>query len=280
MNQITPSQPRLCYYFVDEAGDATLYDKHGKVLVGTTGCSDRFFLGLLDIPDPLRLSDDLDALRKSLLADPYFKGIPSMQPSARKTAFYFHAKDDLPEVRREVYSLLMRHEMKFFAVVRDKRRIEELVRQYRQKKLEYRYHPDQLYDRCVSRLFKERLHKDDGYSIRFAKRGNKTRTMALRKALELARNNFRYFWGIVPNAPIEIIPSSPSSCGGLQAADYFLWALQRLYKRNEDRYWQFVWPSVSLVHDIDYTANKPYGEYYSQRNPLNLSACAKNKPEI
>lgn len=30
----------------------------------------------------------------------------------------------------------------------------------------------------------------------------------------------------------------------------------------------FVWPSVSLVHDIDNTESNEYGEYYSQRRPL------------
>jgi hypothetical protein len=40
------------------------------------------------------------------LADPYFKGVPSMQADAKKTALFFHAKDDLPEVRREVFRVL------------------------------------------------------------------------------------------------------------------------------------------------------------------------------
>ena len=35
----------------------------------------------------------------------------------------------------------------------------------------YRYHPDRLYDRCVSHLFRDRLHKDQGYAVYFAKWG-------------------------------------------------------------------------------------------------------------
>lgn len=279
MSETEQPQATLRHYFVDEAGDATLFDCHGKVLVQTEGCSRYFLLGLLDVPDPQSLHDELGELRGQLLADPYFRRVPSMQPTAGKTALAFHAKDDLPEVRREVYSLLVRHEMKFFALVRDKHRIVELVRQFRRVRPAYRYHPNQLYDRCVSRLFKERLHKDDGYSIHFAKRGNRSRTGALQKALELARDNFRRSWGIASHAPIEVIPGSPAAFGGLQAADYFLWALQRRYERDEDRYWQFIWPSVGLVHDIDDTTRNPYGEYYSQRNPLPTDR-AKNKPEI
>jgi len=55
----------------------------------------------------------MNNLRQSLLADPYFKRVPSMQPAARKTALMFHAKDDVPEVRRDVFALLQKHEFRF-----------------------------------------------------------------------------------------------------------------------------------------------------------------------
>jgi hypothetical protein len=38
----------------------------------------------------------------------------------------------LPEVRREVFSLLLRHEVRFFAVVRDKLTVVEYIRQRNQ----------------------------------------------------------------------------------------------------------------------------------------------------
>ena len=119
--------PVTRHYFVDEAGDATLFSRRGKVIVGEEGCSMYFVLGLLDIADPNSVGHELTALRRRLLDDPYFQGVSSMQPAARKAATAFHAKDDLPEVRREVYALLMQHEMKFFALIRDKRRIARLV---------------------------------------------------------------------------------------------------------------------------------------------------------
>ncbi|NQU21048.1 MAG: hypothetical protein HQ567_07165 [Candidatus Nealsonbacteria bacterium] len=203
------SELSVRYYFVDEADDASLFNRHGKLILGNEGCSTYFVLGLLDIADPESLGRELTELRTHLLADPYFKGVPSIQLDAKKTALAFHAKDDVPEVRREVYSLLMRHELKFFALVRDKRRIAELVLEHNRQQPRYRYHPNQLYDRCVSQLFNERLHKDDGYTIQFAKRGKKDRTASLQKALEEARNNWRRIWGISSNAPIEILPTTP-----------------------------------------------------------------------
>jgi len=45
----------LRYYFVDEAGDATIFDGRGRVLIGEQGCSRYFILGVLDVPDPLGL---------------------------------------------------------------------------------------------------------------------------------------------------------------------------------------------------------------------------------
>ena len=267
--------PATRHYFVDEAGDPTLFGQRGKVLVGSEGCSKYFILGKLDVADPALLASEMTGLRARLLADPYFQGVPSMQPEQGKTAIALHAKDDLPEVRREVFNLLLTQKVQFFAVVRDKAVITKKVIEHNKKQPKYRYHPNQLYDRCVSRLFKERLHKDDGYSIFFARRGKSDRTEALAKALEAARNAFRKSWGIAGTAPIEIIPGNPAEVVCLQAVDYFLWALQRFYEKDEDRFLNLIWPQTKLVIDVDDTRDKAYGVYYTQSNPLTLVARAK-----
>ena len=124
----------------------------------------------------------------------------------------------------------------------------------------------------VRRLFRDRLHKDDEYNICFAKRGKADRTKALRSALEVARDNFFRKWGIKGTASMNIMPCSPKISPGLQAADYFLWALQRCYERREDRYLTYLWPAFSLVHDIDDIREAKYGCYYSQKKPLTLAA--------
>jgi hypothetical protein len=95
-----PRPGSVRHYFVDEAGDGTLFDRRGRVILGTHGCSRFFILGLVDLPDPDAVDRELEDLWAQLLADPYFAGVPSMQPQARKTAQAFHSKDDLPEVRR------------------------------------------------------------------------------------------------------------------------------------------------------------------------------------
>lgn len=162
-----PQSIRSC--FVDEAGDATLFDKKGRSIIGSPGCSRFFILGLMDIGNVQLLSNDLEELRRRLMADPYFRNVPSMQPLARKTALFFHARDDIPEVRREVFSSLVNHDLQFFAVVKNKLKVMEYVRQRNERDTQYRYHPNELYDfmirpviqgasaqaRCVQHCFRK-----------------------------------------------------------------------------------------------------------------------------
>lgn len=268
MNEPRTESTRICHYFVDEAGDGTLFNKRKQVVVGREGCSRYFILGVLEVAEPKSLHDALETLRTELRADRYLAKIPSLQPERNKTAFAFHAKDDCAEVRREVYKLLMQYEMRVFVVVRNKVTIATKVREHNKRHPNYRYHPNQLYDRCVSRLFKERLHKEESYVIQFSRRGNRARTEALQRAIEHARNNLRASWNIEANSPIEIRAARPAEAGGLQAVDYMLWALQRLFERGEERYWEFVAAKASLVHDVDDTRVNEYGAYYTKKNPL------------
>lgn len=275
MTDDSPQVSAVKFYFVDEAGDPTLFDRRGKSIAGTEGCSKFFILGKLDVANPAQLSTDLTKLRLSLLADPYFQNVPSIQASERKTAIGFHAKDDLPEIRREVFKSLLQHDVQFYAVIRDKKVITHKVLGHNLKQPKYRYHPNQLYDRCVGQLFRDRLHKDAGYSIFFARRGNSDRTESLERALTAARNSFRRKWGIAGTSPIEIIPANPPEIICLQAVDYFLWALQRMFEKNEDRFLNLLWSKIKLVIDCDDTRLKPYGTFSTQTNPLTLASCAR-----
>jgi hypothetical protein len=262
-----PEAKTHCHYFVDEAGDGTLFNGKGKVLIGEDGCSRYFMLGILEVPDPQALGDALETLRRDLLNDPYFRKIPSMQASENKTALAFHAKDDLPEIRREVFKLLRQfQDLKFYAAVRDKQAVLSEVRQYTDK----RYHPNDLYDQLVSQLFMHRLHKQNEYSITFATRGTTDRTRALKTALNDASQRFEYRWGIKSQAQINISAVSSTQKPCLQAADYILWAIQRCYEKREDRYLDYVWPVCHLVHDIDDKRKMGYGVYYVKKNPLTL----------
>jgi hypothetical protein len=220
----------------------------------------------------MKLAADLAALRARLIADPYFRGVPSMQPERQKTALLFHAKDDLPEVRREVFELIRRHAMRFSAVVRDKLAILAYVRRRNEADPDYHYRPNELYDFMVRRLFKERLHKYGAYRVCFARRGRADRTEALTLALDIARQRFAEKQGIAVHVAIDVVPASPAQECALQAVDYFLWALQRTFERHEDRFLRSLWPQCSLVIDADDSREKGYGRYYTRQRPLTAAA--------
>lgn len=263
----------VLHFFVDEAGDPTLFDGKGRVLVGEEGCSGNFILGKLDVADPTALSAVLERLRALLLADPYFKRISSMQPAQRKTALAFHAKDDIPEVRREVFRVLMEADVRFYAAVRDKTALLAYVQQRNEREPEYRYKGDELYDTLVEELFRRFHPVADQLNICFAKRGNRARTHAFKSAIERAEARFEQDYGTRRSASVSIIASTPAESAGLQAVDYFLWALQRYYERKEERYAELIWPKVVEVHALDQVAQghqgvRHIGVTYNEKRPL------------
>ena len=272
-NQSQKTETSIRHYFIDEGGDGTLFSRKGKVLIETEGCSRFFILGLLEVPDPTVLQHIFDELRGRLMSDSYFEGVPSMQAEERKTAVAFHATDDLAEVRMEVFRLLRDTEgLRFFAVVTDKRRVLEYVRERNESNPDYRYHPNELYDYLVRRLFKQRLHQSSEYRITFSKRGKSDRTDALREALQSAQNRFAEQHNVTSDTFLQVSQARPKDQASLQSVDYFIWALQRLYELGEERYVNYLWPAFRLVHDIDDRREAGYGVYYTQKKPLNAAA--------
>ena len=71
---------------------------------------------------------------------------------------------------------------------------------------------------------------------KFTKRGNPDRTAALRQALETTRSRFAEQQKLISKASLQVSEVTPKEQAGLQAVDYFVWALQRLYERHEERY--------------------------------------------
>jgi len=260
--------PLIHHYFVDEAGDLTLFDKRGRVLVGQSGVSNFFMVGVAFLPDPALAETAFNGLRAQLLDDPYFTGVPSMQSESKKTAIAFHAKDDLPEVRREVFKLLPTFGAKIMVAIRRK----EVLAHEAQTLFRYRrkIQANDVYDDLVKRLFRNLLYEADENQIVFARRGKQARKEALVQAIDSAKHNFAARHGHFFDVPTQIHSAYPSEQAGLQVVDYYLWALQRLYEMGEERFFASVVGDFRLVMDIDDTRRKPYGEWYSDANPLSL----------
>jgi hypothetical protein len=263
---MTPSAKNL--YYVDETGDLTLFDRKGHCLVGSQGVSSFFMVGVAHIINPLEISMQLESLRKEVLADPYFAGVPSMREAAGKTACFFHAKDDLPEIRYKVFKLLCSMNIKVQIIIRRKQALAHEAKRLYQS-FGIKLTPNQVYDDLIKRLFKNLLHKTDNRII-IARRGKTDRLDAMQAAIDKARKNFQKQYNIPANSSVAILPAQPNEFAGLQIVDYYLWAMQRLYERHEDRFFNLLSKQFRLIIDLDDKRNHPYGEYYSDANPLTV----------
>lgn len=55
------------YFFVDESGDPTFYDRRGNLIVGSSGCSPLLILGLVKIQDPISVRKNITQLKQPSL---------------------------------------------------------------------------------------------------------------------------------------------------------------------------------------------------------------------
>lgn len=134
---------------------------------------------------------------------------------------------------------------------------------------------DNIYDDLVKRIFKNLLHKADENHIVFAHRGTSDRKDALKKAIIRAQRNFAKTWGTSISKPTYVHSAFPADFVGLQIIDYYLWALQRLYEKGEDRFFLLLSNDYRLIMDLDDKRRKPYGEWYKDSNPLSLAKLQK-----
>ena len=116
------TQPGSIWYFVDESGDAAFYDRRGNFIVGQPGCSKLLILGFIETPSPNTIRKAVLDLQQEIINEPYFQGAPSIAT----TAIAFHAKDDSPEVRYQIFKLIA--ELEFRAQFVVARKIELVFR--------------------------------------------------------------------------------------------------------------------------------------------------------
>ena len=258
-------------FFVDESGDLARFYKKGRSLLGQEGVSKTFMLGVLQVnEDIIKVSKAFEDLRQDLLSDPCLKAIPSLA----KTKLYFHAKDDCSAVRREVFKLLKSLDVKVQVIVKRKKELIEnslAVYEHRKEKISER----DIYQSLVSRLFKPLLHKNDSYNILFATRGKTFNNESLTNALEQAKRNCFNSWGIQNDSVININHDLPSKYIGLQIVDYYLWAVNQLYEKEDDSYFKVLEDQYSLIWDVDDTREKQYGVYYTKKNKIELDKIKK-----
>ncbi len=246
------------WFFVDESGDPTFYDRDGNLIVGQEGCSPILLLGFVETTDPVPIRRAMAELHAEVAADEYLKNVPSIV----KTNEAFHAKDDVPEVRQAVFKRLRDLEFKAQFVVA--RKIERVFRSA------FHGNEERFYDRLMTQLFENVLHRHTDNRIYFAKRGSRSRQLPLQTAIHAGVARFEERWKTKVSTKITISAQTPVGEPCLQVIDYMNWAVQRAFVKKEMRYYQFVQGKVSLLVDLYDKAKYPKN-WYNNNNPFDIN---------
>jgi hypothetical protein len=246
-----------CYFFVDESGDPTFYDRLGNLIVGQEGCSPILILGFIETYDPTAIRRELGRLHKEIVADKYLADVPSI----RKTNVAFHAKDDVPEVRQAVFKSIAAMDFKAQFVVA--RKIERVFRSKCHSK------ESEFYDRLVTQLFQNVLHRHAVNWVYLSRRGTSARQEPLEAAIALGVSRFEAKWRTEVNTDVRVLTQTPVGEPCLQVIDYMNWAVYRAFVKQEMRYYRFVQDKVSLLVDLYDAKNYPRS-WYTRSNPFDI----------
>lgn len=252
------TEEKTVWFFVDEAGDSTFYDRHGRFIVGEEGCSSILLLGFLQTEKPAQIRRALEQTRQQLASDPYLEGIPSME----KTLRAFHAKDDVPEVRQAVYKTLQ--DLPFRCQFIVARKQEGTFQKTFQGK------ESAFYDHLVTHLFRNVLHRAWDNRIYFAARGSRKRQAPLREAIDKAIGEFEAKWGTTVESDVSVQAQRPAGEPCLQAVDYACWALYRAYTKGEMRFYNVLREKIRFIWDLYDTAKYP-NNIYNRNNPFDVN---------
>jgi hypothetical protein len=232
------AEERPRWFFVDEAGDPAFFAKGKKLIVGNDGCSRTLSIGFLRTYDPQAIRDKLAEVRLQISNDRYFKDIPSIA----KTLKAFHAKDDVPEVRKLVYEALDKLEFGVQVIVGRKH-----VQLFTTK---HRGSPDLFYDDLVSNLFSRQLHLSKENTIVFARRGNKTRQHSLRAAVERGLRSSGRDTKLRKARLFMSKPTSPNKSPRCKRPITFCGLFSAPFEKGEMRHYEYMREKIELVWDI------------------------------
>ncbi len=249
--------PNKLYYYFDESGSPEIMARKGVNLVNEGKTSKVFIVGFIYTEHPREIFEALKEVHEEIRNDKYLSSIPSIVSTNKM----FHANKDCAEVREKVYKALKDLNFGFQCIVARKK--------LSVFKAKYNLTASLVYKDLVSRLMSNRLHLNMEVDCYFSAMRNVIKQEMMEDSIKDAIHNFSKKWDIEPrDNKVRVIIQSSSESYQLQATDYLLWAVYQAYEHNDFRYYNFIKDKIKLIIDVfDYT-NKPYGEYYSQKNPL------------
>jgi hypothetical protein len=274
----TKSKPlKKLHVFIDEAGDTTFFGKGKENIVGQNGVSKTFCLGMVQI------KEDFDELREKISKkaleienSSYYSKVASVKMRIKKYGkFVFHAKDDLPEIRKEFYDFILKQNFSLQVVVGRK-----IMSLYIKK---HNSNSNEFYADLLSHLIKDKFNNHK-IVLNIAERESSTSAVNLRKAQakaeERAKKSSKFSQNEI-QGKIAFNVQSYSTDPILCLADYSLWAVQRILEKGETRFYDYIFDKIVLVVDLydyqDKTKPKWYN-YYHKDNPLTENNQIKISP--
>ncbi len=248
------------HYFIDEAGDTTFY-KNGKAkipIIGNEGVSNIFLIGMANINGNLNtIRQDIILYQKELAKSAYYKKIPSVIKRVSKGGFFFHAKDDLPEIRKEFFDFIKPLNINFCAVV-GRKKIDLFEKKHDGKEVEF-------YTDMFAHLLKLGLDPKKKTVFNVAERANSTTNKNLEYSLNKAKNLY-----MKKNEETDINVAFSvhryQDEALLTISDYLCWAVQRVFEQGETRFYEYMIDFITNVYDIYDFENRV--NVYTKNNPL------------
>ena len=264
----TLPQLEKVHHFLDEAGDTTFFGRGRVSILGQEGVSMAFGLGMVHFAAPVaEVRTQVETLCRAVETDDYLNHIPSVAKRVRGGGFFFHAKDDSPEVRERMFKWIRETDCSMEMVVG--RKIPELFT------ANHHCQDSEFYADLLSHLLNNKLKLGRRQVVNIAERGKTTRNHVLELAMAKARERFTKKQDATEiSSEVVFNVQNPRTEPLLSVPDYLAWAVQRVFERGETRHYDYISKRVSLVVDL-YDVEKHEGNRncYTPDYPLN----AKNK---
>jgi hypothetical protein len=260
-----PDQTALdkIHRFLDEAGDTTFFGKSRVPMLGQDGVSLSFSLGMVKFAAPVaEVREQVVNLCRAVEADAYLNRIPSVVKRVQSGGFFFHAKDDSPEVRERLFKWIHQTDCSLEMVVG--RKIPALFAK------KHNGNESEFYADLLSHLLKNKLKLGQRQVINIAERGKTTRNHVLQLAMQKATERFAKKQDAAEiSSEVVFNVQTPRTEPLLSVPDYLAWTVQRVFERGETRHYDYMRERISLVVDL-YDAEKYEGSrnYYTPKRPL------------
>lgn len=257
-----------CY--IDEAGDLTFLGKGKNNIIGTEGVSNVFIIGMLKVNENIELiSEKVKNYAIEVANSELYKEIPSVKKRKLIGEFYFHAKDDHPEVRAKFFEFIATINCSFQAVVARKN-----LSKFENK---YQMNDADFYSDILSHLLKDKFNQNGRLILNIAQRNNSTSYTNLLNSLEIAENRYlKKNVNNVINKEIKFNVLAYNTEPLLSVADYFCWSIQRVYEKGELRFYNHLQKQIKLVLDLWETERyDKFQNYYNKNNPLTINNMIK-----